>query len=87
MLRVYVERRPVRRRWPCATGTGIVFEFVQACRRGSGVREVVFGLRSTEDPLLVALEEYLGFSVVQAPANPRINRLVAAVITPASRAR
>ena len=63
-----------------ATGTGIVFEFVQACRRGSGVREVVFGLRSTEDPLLVAFKEHLGFSVVQVPAKARINRLVAAVV-------
>jgi hypothetical protein len=63
-----------------AIGTGMVFEFVQACRRGSGVREVVFGLHSIEDPSLVAFKEHLGFSVVQVPAKARINRFVAAVV-------
>jgi hypothetical protein len=39
-----------------AIGVGMVFEFVQACRRGSAAREVAFGLDSVEDPTLVAFK-------------------------------
>ena len=63
-----------------AIGIGMVFEFVQACRRGGGAREVVFGLDSVEDPSLVAFKENLGFPVTQVPAKARINRIVAAVV-------
>lgn len=62
-----------------AIGVGMVFEFVQACRRG-GVREVVFGLDSVEDPSLVAYKESFGFPVMRVPAKVRINRFVAAVV-------
>jgi hypothetical protein len=61
-------------------GIGMVFEFVQACRRGRDVREVVFGLHSVEDPSLVAFKESLGFPVTRVPAKARINRFVAAVL-------
>jgi hypothetical protein len=63
-----------------AIGTGMVFEFVQACRRAGGVREVVFGLHSIEDPSLGAFKERVGFPVTRVRAKARINRLVAAVL-------
>jgi hypothetical protein len=63
-----------------AIGTGMVFEFVQACRRGGEVREVAFGLHSAEDIPLVTFKDDLGFPVVSVPAKFRINRLVAAVL-------
>jgi hypothetical protein len=63
-----------------AIGTGMVFEFVQACRRAGDVREVVYGLHSVEDQSLGAFKESLGFPVTRVPAKARINRLVAAVV-------
>jgi hypothetical protein len=63
-----------------AIGTGMVFEFVQACRRASGVGEIAFGLDSIEDPSLVAFKEHLGFPVMQVPARAGINRFVAAAV-------
>ena len=63
-----------------AIGTGMVFEFVQACRRGGRAREVVFGLHSAEDPQLVSYKEDLGFPVTRVRAKARINPCVAPVV-------
>jgi hypothetical protein len=63
-----------------AIGTGLVFEFVQACRRGGGIREVAFGLDSAEDRSLVAFKEHLGFPVRLVPARVRINPLLAPIV-------
>jgi hypothetical protein len=63
-----------------AIGVGMVFEFVQACRRGSATREVAFGLDSVEDPTLVAFKEGLGFPVTRVSAKAWINPLAAAVV-------
>jgi hypothetical protein len=60
-------------------GTAMVFEFVQACRRG-GAREVVRGLHTPEDPSLVSYKEDLGFRVTRVPARVTINRCVAPVV-------
>jgi hypothetical protein len=64
-----------------AIGTGMVFEFVQACRRGGAVREVAFGLDSPEDDSLVAFKGTLGFPVVRVPARVRVNPLVAPIVS------
>jgi Acetyltransferase (GNAT) family len=63
-----------------AIGTGLVFEFVQACRRGGGIREVAFGLDSAEDRSLVEFKERLGFPVRLVPARVRINPLLAPIV-------
>jgi hypothetical protein len=63
-----------------AIGTGLVFEIVQACRRGGRIREVAFGLDSAEDRSLVAFKERLGFPVRLVPARVRINPLLARIV-------
>lgn len=63
-----------------AIGVGLVFEFVQACRRGGSAREVAFGLHSIEDPTLVAFKEGLGFPVTRVSAKGWVNPLAAAVV-------
>jgi hypothetical protein len=63
-----------------AIGTGMVFAFVQACRRSGSVREVAFGLHSVEDRSLVAFKEGLGFAVTRVPAKAWINPRLAPVV-------
>jgi len=46
---------------PTAIGTGLVFQFAQLCRRTPGIRHIVYGLHSPEDPRLVAFKEGMGF--------------------------
>ncbi len=42
-------------------GTGLPFEFVQACRRTGTIRHVVYGLHSVEDPRLCTFKAGMGF--------------------------
>ncbi|HEX6115319.1 MAG TPA: GNAT family N-acetyltransferase [Geminicoccaceae bacterium] len=49
-------------------GTGLVFAFVQACRRSGLVREVVYGLDVPSDQSLKQYKEKMGFPVVKIPA-------------------
>lgn len=53
---------------PTAIGTGLTFEFVQLCRRTPGIRHVVYGLHSPEDPRLVAFKEGMGFKSLGIPS-------------------
>jgi Acetyltransferase (GNAT) family len=48
-------------------GTGLVYEFVQACRRSGRVREVVYGLDVPSDRTLKQYKEKMGFPVVRIP--------------------
>lgn len=50
-------------------GTGLVFEFVQACRRSGQVREVVYGLDVPSNTSLKEFKVKMGFPVVRAPAS------------------
>ena len=48
-------------------GTGLVFEFVQACRRSGLVREIVYGLDVPSDQSLKQYKEKMGFPVAKIP--------------------
>jgi hypothetical protein len=48
-------------------GTGLVYEFVQACRRSGRVREVVYGLDVPSDQSLKQYKEKMGFPVARIP--------------------
>ena len=49
-------------------GTGLVFEFIQICRRSAFVREIVYGLDVPSDQSLKKYKEKMGFPVVKVPA-------------------
>ncbi len=51
-----------------AVGTGLPFEFVQACRRAGSIQRVVYGLHSLEDSSLSTFKAGMGFPVVFEPA-------------------
>lgn len=48
--------------------TGLHFEFVEACRRSPGVREIAHSPHIPEDEALVTFKEGIGFPVVQVPS-------------------
>jgi hypothetical protein len=52
-----------------AMGTGIIFDFVQACKQTGGIRDIVYGLHSIEDPRLVKFKEGMGFKTFFAPSH------------------
>ena len=56
-------------------GIGLVFEFVQACRRGN-IHEVVYGLHSREDSALCVFKEGMGFPVKHIPTKVEINPII-----------
>lgn len=49
-------------------GIGLTFEFIQACRRSHGVRELVHGLDTPEDPSLTQYKQSMGFKVNPVPS-------------------
>ncbi len=49
---------------PTNIGTGLVFEFMQICRRSEGIREVCYGPDTPGDVPLGRFKEGMGFSVV-----------------------
>ncbi|BAY90303.1 MULTISPECIES: hypothetical protein [unclassified Tolypothrix] len=57
-------------------GTGLVFEFVQACRRSGKIREIVYGYHTPTDPALSTFKEGMGFPVRQIPAKVAVNPLI-----------
>lgn len=57
-------------------GIGLVFEFVQACRRSGNIHEVVYGLHSREDSALCVFKEGMGFPVQHIPAKVKMNPIV-----------
>ncbi len=52
---------------PTAVGTGLVFEFVQACRRAGGIREISYGLHQRSDEKLGAYKAGMGFPLTMVP--------------------
>jgi hypothetical protein len=57
-------------------GIGLVFEFVQACRRSKDIHEIVYGLHSQEDSALCVFKEGMGFPVKQIPSRVEMNPFV-----------
>jgi hypothetical protein len=60
-----------------AVGTGLVFEFVEACRRSGSVREIVYGLHTPEDPALCTFKAGIGFPPCLIPSRVQINPVAA----------
>jgi hypothetical protein len=60
--------------------TGLLYEFLQVCRRSPGIHEVVHGLHSIERPSLTWYKTSLGFPVVHLPSKIDVNPLVAALL-------
>lgn len=56
-------------------GNGLIFEFVQACRRGK-ISEVCYGLHLPETPELGAFKEGMGFPVKHIPVKVQMNQIV-----------
>jgi hypothetical protein len=52
-----------------AIGTGLIFQFVQVCRRSPEIRHIIYGLHSPEDSSLVAFKEGMGFRTVTVPSH------------------
>jgi hypothetical protein len=52
---------------------GLVYEFVQECRRSGAVHEVVNGLHAREDAALDTFKEAIGFPVVHLPTRVHLN--------------
>ncbi len=65
---------------PSNVGTGLVFEFVQICRRTPGIREIVYGPHSRYDEPLCRFKKGMGFPPVAIPARYRLNAAAAALI-------
>lgn len=61
---------------PTSIGTGLIFEFVQACRRSGTIHEVVYGQHSREDPALCQFKEAMRFPVKQIPAQAKIAPII-----------
>ncbi|PPS39866.1 hypothetical protein B1A85_21730 [Chroococcidiopsis sp. TS-821] len=60
--------------------SGLVYEFVQVCRRSGKIREVVNGLHSREDRALCVYKESIGFPVKQIPGKVVLNPIVSSLI-------
>jgi hypothetical protein len=54
-------------------GTGLVFDFVQLCRRSSTIEEVVYGKHFREKKSLETYKESVGFPIVYVPSRVSIN--------------
>ncbi|MDP7112752.1 MAG: hypothetical protein QGH45_12350 [Myxococcota bacterium] len=65
---------------PSNVGTGLVFEFVQICRRTPGIHEIVYGPHSRYDEALCRFKEGMGFPPVAMPARYHLNPAAAALI-------
>jgi hypothetical protein len=61
-------------------GTGLVFEFVQICRRSGQVEEIVYGQHARENESLNVYKESIGFPVVRVPTRVSISPIVAQYI-------
>lgn len=57
-------------------GTGLIFEFIQACRRSGTINEVVYGQHSREDPALCQFKEAMGFAIKHIPARVKITPII-----------
>jgi hypothetical protein len=57
-------------------GTGLIFEFVQACRGSGKVREIVYGYHAPDDSALGYFKKEMGFPVRHIPAKVAVNPLI-----------
>lgn len=62
---------------PTSIGSGLIFEFMQACYRCGAIREVVYGQHSREDQSLCLFKEEMGFPVKLIPGKIRVNPIIA----------
>jgi hypothetical protein len=65
---------------PHDIGIGLVFEFVQVCRRSKGIREIIYGQHSREDEALCSFKEKSGFPVQRFPTRFKILPIVARLL-------
>ncbi len=61
-------------------GTGLVFEFIQACRRSGQIHEIVYGLHSREDKALCTFKKGMKFEVKNIPAKVKMNLVLKTLI-------
>jgi hypothetical protein len=61
-------------------GIGLVFEFVQVCRRSEGIAEVIYGPHSREDESLCTFKQSIGFPVRKFPTRIRVLPIVAQLL-------
>jgi hypothetical protein len=61
-------------------GIGLVFEFVQVCRRSEGIREVIYGPHSREDKSLCTFKQSIGFPVRKFPTRVSVLPIVAQLL-------
>jgi hypothetical protein len=60
---------------PTSIGSGLIFEFVQICRR-SKIHEVAYGQHSREDRALCVFKEGMGFPVKHIPTKVCMNPII-----------
>jgi hypothetical protein len=60
--------------------SGLVYEFIQICRRSGNIREVVNGLHSREDQALCTYKDGIGFPVKHIPAQVFLNSIIGSYI-------
>lgn len=60
--------------------SGLIYEFVQVCRRSGKIHEVVNGLHSREDQALCVYKDSVGFPVKHIPAYVGLNPIVSSFI-------
>ncbi|MUL38995.1 hypothetical protein BWI75_22490 [Gloeocapsopsis sp. AAB1 = 1H9] len=60
--------------------SGLVYEFVQVCRRSGKIREIVNGLHSREDQALCVYKDSIGFPVINIPAKVFLNTILGSFI-------
>jgi hypothetical protein len=61
---------------PSDIGTGLIFEFAQACRHSGNIREIVYGYDTPNDPALGVFKEGMGFPVRHIPSRVKVNPLI-----------
>lgn len=61
-------------------GIGLVYEFVQRCRRSEQIREIVYGLHSREDKALCVFKKGMGFPAQQVPTRVKIAAIARSLI-------
>jgi hypothetical protein len=57
-------------------GIGLVFDFIESCRIGEKIDDIVYGYHTPSDPSLSAYKEALGFKIAHIPARVYINPIV-----------
>jgi hypothetical protein len=65
---------------PSCIGIGLLFEFIQACRRSEDVLILVNGLHSREDSELHSFKQSFGFQVERIPAIIQMNSIARKII-------